>query len=358
MGTAAARALKERQKNRNLPTIEIPQVKEDELARALQGIQEHIRMYEGDSGAPKERFITIAELENAGLIKTDTKGRFAYISQVLGKDVAQKAGSTANPTQTDTANPDTSRTSRTPSGGGGTATSGSTASTAKLNDASDVNVANPAKNDFLYFDGNEFTNFSLFKKDNVWFGQQRFEKPVSLREQEAAPEALGGLGYLYTKDVSAFAELFYKDDTGQEVQITTDGLLTAEPLVLNVQNGDYTLVLSDAGKVITKRSGGAGETYTIPAASAGPSFDTDAFDVDAFDVDAFEFTGSSDNFDEGTMIAMDNNGGGTLSIAITSNTLVWAFDNSTGTRTLADGGLCVILKVGPTKWKISGEGLT
>jgi len=214
MSTAAARALKERQKNRNLPTIEIPQVKEDELARALRGIQEHIRMYEGDSGAPKERFITIAELENAGLIKSDVKGRFAYISQVLEKDVAQKSGSTANPTQTEPVKADTSRTSRTPSGDGSTA-SGSTASTAKLNDASDVDVANPANNEFLMFDGNKFTNFPLFKKAIAWFGQQRFEKPVSLREQETAPEALEGLGYLYLKD----AVLRFLDATGTDFSL-------------------------------------------------------------------------------------------------------------------------------------------
>ena len=122
--TAAARALRERRKNRNLPAVEIPKVSEDELARALHGIQEHLRMYEGDSGAPKERFVTLAELENAGIIKADVKTKFAYISQALGEDVAQMAGSTSNPTLTTRSTRDTSRTSRTPGGsdGGGALT--------------------------------------------------------------------------------------------------------------------------------------------------------------------------------------------------------------------------------------------
>lgn len=219
MSTVAGRALKERQKNRNLPTIEVPQVQEDELARVLRNIQEHIRMYEGDSGAPKERFVTIAELENAGLVKADVKGRFAYIAQLLQKDVAQKAGSTANPTQTDLVKTDTSRTSRIPSGGssGG---AGATSSTAKLNDNSDVNFSNPANNEFLYYDGNKFTTFPLFKKDNVWFGSQRFEKPIKMREQEAGPTALEGLGYIWVKDDQT---LWFTDGAGVETELATGG---------------------------------------------------------------------------------------------------------------------------------------
>ena len=91
-----------------------------------------------------------------------------------------------------------------------------------------------------------------------------------------------------------------------------------------------------------------------------PSFDSDAFDTDAFSSDAFLFSvaGGDVLFKIGTMIAIDNSGGGTLTIAINDNTLIWAKDNSTGPRILADGGLAVILKVNATTWKIVGEGLT
>ena len=220
--TAAARALKERQKNRNLPSVEIPRVQEDELARTLQGIQEHLRMYEGDSGAPKERFVTIAELENAGLIKSDVKGRFAFISQTLGKDVAQKAGSTLNPTQTDPIKNDTSRKPRTPEGGGGAQTTTSTSTAAKLNDAQDVNVSKPVKNEFLYYDGNKFTNYALFKQNNRWLGTQRFDKAITLQELADGPDALDGLGYLWVKDDTPNT-LWFTNDAGTDTQLGTGG---------------------------------------------------------------------------------------------------------------------------------------
>ena len=136
-------------------------------------------------------------------------------------------------------------------------------------------------------------------------------------------------------------------------------------LTQNVQNGDYTLLPSDIGKLISKQSGGAGETYTIPAngsVASSASFDSDSFDLQAFDSAAFSLAagvGSEGTpFRVGTMIAIDNTGGGDLYIAITNDTLTWSADGTTGTRVLADEGLCVLLKVGTTNWKISGDGLT
>jgi hypothetical protein len=100
----------------------------------------------------------------------------------------------------------------------------------------------------------------------------------------------------------------------------------------NVQNGDYTLVLTDAGKSIDKQSGGAGETITIPAN------DTVAFPV-------------------GTVICGDNDGGGTLTIAITTDVLEDSAGN-TGSRTVADNGSWVIKKIAATKWRITGNGVS
>lgn len=101
----------------------------------------------------------------------------------------------------------------------------------------------------------------------------------------------------------------------------------------NVQNGDYTLVLSDAGKSIDKQSGGAGETITIPA-------------------------NASVAFPIGTVICGDNDGGGTLTIAITSDTLELAGTGATGSRTVSDNGQWVIRKIAATKWRISGTGVS
>jgi hypothetical protein len=101
----------------------------------------------------------------------------------------------------------------------------------------------------------------------------------------------------------------------------------------NSQAGNYTLVIGDAGKMIYKASGGAGETITIPA-------------------------NASVAFPVGTVVTFANRGGGTLTIAITSDTLVFAGVGSTGSRILADAGLATAVKVASTVWMISGSGLT
>lgn len=49
---------------------------------------------------------------------------------------------------------------------------------------------------------------------------------------------------------------------------------------------------------------------------------------------------------------------GAITIAITSDTLVWSPTGGTGSRTLAAGGVATALKVGTTRWFISGSGLT
>lgn len=103
---------------------------------------------------------------------------------------------------------------------------------------------------------------------------------------------------------------------------------------INEQNGNYTLLLTDAGRTIHKSSGGGGETITIPA-------------------------NASVAFPVGTLIGISHSGGaGTLSIAITSDTLVNTATGSTGTRTLDSNGMAVIQKVASTTWKISGNRLT
>ncbi len=106
-------------------------------------------------------------------------------------------------------------------------------------------------------------------------------------------------------------------------------LAAVERVIINTQNGNYTLVLTDARKFIYKASGGSGETYTIPA-------------------------NASVAFPIGTIIPLVNRGGGTLSVAITSDTLVLEADGTTGTRTLADDGIASIFKVESTVWFISG----
>jgi hypothetical protein len=63
-------------------------------------------------------------------------------------------------------------------------------------------------------------------------------------------------------------------------------------------------------------------------------------------------------FTVGTMLTFENNGGGTMSIAITTDTLQLVNSATTGTRSLAANGLATAYKITTTKWIISGAGLT
>jgi len=101
----------------------------------------------------------------------------------------------------------------------------------------------------------------------------------------------------------------------------------------NSQSAAYTLVLGDAGKHLLHPAGdNIARTVTIPA-------------------------NASVAFPVGTTITFINEVN-TLTIAITSDTLVWAQDSSTGSRTLAAMGLATAIKKTTTSWLISGTGLS
>jgi len=102
----------------------------------------------------------------------------------------------------------------------------------------------------------------------------------------------------------------------------------------NIQNVAYQLVLSDSGKHIY-HSDGTARTYTIPANGAV------AFPI-------------------GTAVTFvnDASAGVNVTIAITTDTLYFAVDGTTGSRILARYGIATVLKVSATRWTISGTGLS
>lgn len=103
----------------------------------------------------------------------------------------------------------------------------------------------------------------------------------------------------------------------------------------NSQSAAYTLVLTDAGKHILHPSADTtARTFTIPA-------------------------NSSVAFPIGTAITFINqNGAGTVTIAITTDTLRLSPGGTTGSRTLAANGIATCIKLTSTEWVISGTGLT
>lgn len=97
----------------------------------------------------------------------------------------------------------------------------------------------------------------------------------------------------------------------------------------NSQTASYTLALSDMGKHISITTGGV----VIPA-------------------------NASVAFPIGSAIVIYNNSGSNQTISITTDTLRQAGTANTGSRTLAQYGLCTVTKVAATVWVISGAGIS
>jgi hypothetical protein len=102
----------------------------------------------------------------------------------------------------------------------------------------------------------------------------------------------------------------------------------------NSQSLAYTLVLSDAGKHILHPSADTTDRiFTIPA-------------------------NSSVAFPVGTVVTFVNqNAGGVITIAITTDTMRLAGAGTTGSRTLAANGIATAIKITSTEWLINGTGL-
>lgn len=106
-------------------------------------------------------------------------------------------------------------------------------------------------------------------------------------------------------------------------------------LVLTSKSADYTFVLADANNsFLHPAADTTGRTWTIPANGAV------AYPV-------------------GTVLTFINeNAAGSITIAITSDTLRLGGTTSTGSRTLAANGMATAIKISSTVWYISGTGLT
>lgn len=101
----------------------------------------------------------------------------------------------------------------------------------------------------------------------------------------------------------------------------------------NSQSANYTAILGDRGWHLFHPAGDNNpRTFTIPA-------------------------NASIAFAVGTAITFVNKIN-TLTIAINSDTLTWAQDGSTGSRTLAANGMATALKITATEWLIDGPGLS
>jgi hypothetical protein len=148
---------------------------------------------------------------------------------------------------------------------------------------------------------------------------------LHMEERASADTATAAYGQLWVKTATP-NQLWFTPDDGNDVRI--------DPSVseINGKTASYQLIYSDRGKTVRFTGATASKVCTIPANG------TTAFPI-------------------GTMIGIENDGSVTMTIAITTDTLTWSKDNTTGTRTLAAGASCVIKKVASTSWKIAGSAL-
>jgi hypothetical protein len=123
--------------------------------------------------------------------------------------------------------------------------------------------------------------------------------------------------------------------TVAEGNALTDKAVGYRNIPQNSKSAAYTLVAADAGKHIYHPSADTtARTWTIPA-------------------------NGSVGYAIGTAITFVNDtSAGSITIAITTDTLVLAGAGTTGSRTLAANGVATAIKVTATRWMISGTNLT
>lgn len=116
--------------------------------------------------------------------------------------------------------------------------------------------------------------------DHSWEGDgdDGKHKQITLLEQAAAPTNDTDTGFLYTKDVSGATELFYEDDSGNEVQLTDGGEINksfpANTRMLFYQAAaptywtQVTSVNDRMLRVVSGSGGGSGGSWTISGLSS------------------------------------------------------------------------------------------
>lgn len=78
-----------------LPGLQVPAGLPVELEKFLQGVKEHLQVLQGILGQPKERAVTLADLERIGLIKTGVKGGRGEIIELLAPESSRRTSTSS-----------------------------------------------------------------------------------------------------------------------------------------------------------------------------------------------------------------------------------------------------------------------
>lgn len=172
-----------------------------------------------------------------------------------------------------------------------------------------------------------FTITASIALDNVLFiPDTHFFAGFYLQERAASEADKTGLGQYWVQSEGDNVPMFTSDDG-------TEQLLDPSRSDIISVVASRVGVLADKGKTVGFSGGTVAQTMTIPAEASVP-------------------------YKIGTFLAWDNNGSVSFDIAITTDTLIFADNGATGTRTLAPDGMAVAHKIAAATWKIAGKQLT
>ncbi len=149
----------------------------------------------------------------------------------------------------------------------------------------------------------------------------------------AADPTIGATTYFKIECFGASDFRLFVASNPSAFAVAQGGAISAVPL-RSVSADTAVALADDGGQIYHPSSDTTARTWTIPANASVPL--------------PIGFTVTFNN----------DTSAGTITIAITSDTLVLAGTGSTGSRTLAADGIATATKVTSTRWKIAGVGIT
>ena len=136
--------------------------------------------------------------------------------------------------------------------------------------------ATPAGSDSISVGDDDIRDLKLavrerMQKDHYWDpagtdGDHGEHKKVTFHEPISTPANVVDKGFLYTKDVSAKAELHWEDEDGNELQLTSGGKLKSVEVILTTQGDLLTHNGSGLSRVAV---GSSGEVLTSDGTDPG-----------------------------------------------------------------------------------------
>lgn len=92
---------------------------------------------------------------------------------------------------------------------------------------------------------------------------------LTVPQSGSAPAAVADTVKVYAKNVGGTAELFARDETGAEIQLTDGGKLKIGAKVVAAPDDDYAITAADAGRIFTNENYTGAHEFTLPPAVAG-----------------------------------------------------------------------------------------